>query len=81
MSYAEGPPSEELANALTMHGSLAPTAWNASRRPRTCVDRAIEVASAVPVPIVESVALQYRGWIQHRLGFLDEALTDFARRA
>jgi DNA-binding CsgD family transcriptional regulator/tetratricopeptide (TPR) repeat protein len=77
VSYAEGPPSEELANALTMMAH-----WHDRMErvhaARACVDRAIEVAAAVPAPIVTSAALQYRGWIQHRLGFPDEAMTDFA---
>ena len=77
ISYAEGPPSEELATALMI---MAHCHLRVGRlRPAlTYVERAIEVAAAAPVPVTESAALQHRGWIQHGLGRSDAAMVDFA---
>ncbi len=76
VSYAEGAPSEELATALTKLAHWHER-FERVQTARPYIDRAIEVAAAVPAPIVESGALQQRGWILHRLGFIDEAMTDF----
>jgi DNA-binding CsgD family transcriptional regulator/tetratricopeptide (TPR) repeat protein len=77
VSYAEGPPSEELATALTKMAHCHDR-FERVEAGRACIDRAVEVAAAVPVPTVESIALQQRGWLLHRLGFVDAAMTDFA---
>jgi DNA-binding CsgD family transcriptional regulator/tetratricopeptide (TPR) repeat protein len=80
IAYAEGEPSEELATALYMMSRLH---WRQEQIAEAFryAERAIEVATAVPVPAVEAVARQSRGWSHWNLGRIDEALADFEAAA
>jgi DNA-binding CsgD family transcriptional regulator/tetratricopeptide (TPR) repeat protein len=76
IEYAAGPPSEELASALSM---MAGWHMRVQRNAGAIAyaDRAIEVAAAVPVPVVESVSRQHRGWAHYFNGRIEQALADF----
>ena len=72
---AEGEPSEELANALATKSM-----WHLRQEQFAagiaCADRSIEVAQAVPVPVIESLSRQLRSQAHLGLGRISDAAAE-----
>ena len=76
VAAAEGQPTEELANALSVQAS-----WHLRQEQMAAAiesaERSIQVAAAVPVPVIEVASLQHRGFAHLCFGMFDVALRDF----
>ena len=75
MAAAEGDPTEDLATALATKAI-----WHLRHEQFAaaieCTDRSVEVAQAVPVPIIESLARQLRSQAYYALGRMSDAAAE-----
>ena len=75
VAAAEGDPSEDLATALATKAM-----WHLRQEQFAaaieCADRSVEVAQAVPVPVIESLARQLRSQAYYALGRMSDAAAE-----
>ena len=75
MAAAEGDPTEELATALATKST-----WHLRQEQFAaaieCADRSVEVAQAVPVPVIESLARHLRSQAYYALGRMADAAAE-----
>ena len=75
VAAAEGDPSEDLATALATKAM-----WHLRQEEFAaaieCADRSVEVAQAVPVPVIESLARQLRSQAYYSLGRMADAAAE-----